>query len=330
MQQFKSPFLAHIHQFMVSRYYAKRTRENYLYWIWRYIVFHGKQHPSKLGPEAVEVFLSYLANDRQSAQATQRIALNAIIFLYREILADPLPDGMRFSRAERPRKLPIVLSEREVALLLTRIPNQYQLLAKLLYGSGLRQMEAIRLRIQDIDFKYLSVLIWNGKGGKHRRVTLATELVEPLKLQIALATGYFNADRQRDDFAGVWLPNALAQKYPSAPFELGWQYLFPSARLSEDPESGRVRRHHIDETGLRKAIRRAAKLVNINKPVSCHTLRHSFATHLLAHGADIRTVQEQLGHEDVKTTQIYTHVLQCGANGVTSPLSRLAAQLAEG
>jgi integron integrase len=184
-------------------------------------------------------------------------------------------------------------------------------------------MEAMRLRVQDIDFDYLSIQVWHGKGGKHRRVTLARELVEPLKSQIEATNLYYQLDMINEEYHGVWLPYALARKYPNAPKEFGWQYLFPSARLSIDPESGLLRRHHLDESGLQKAVKVAAKKANITKKVSCHTLRHSFATHLLQRGTDIRTIQEQLGHSDIRTTQIYTHVIQAGANGVRSPLSDL-------
>lgn len=190
-----------------------------------------------------------------------------------------------------------------------------------MYGSGLRLMEVSRLRVQDIDFSYLSVNIWNGKGGKNRCVTLAKELVPALKVQIKHAAACYQQDTKHPDYAGVWLPFALAKKYPSAPNKLSWHYLFPSARLTIDPESNKLRRHHINETVLRKSIKKAAEEADIEKNVTCHTLRHSFATHLLQRGTDIRTVQEQLGHSDLRTTQIYTHVLEHGANGVRSPLS---------
>ena len=319
----KSPFLASIHDYMLTRHYAKRTIETYLYWIFRYIIFNKKVHPAQLNAVHVEHFLTYLSVDQKVAVATQKIALNAVNFLYKEIIHHPLPDSLRFSRSSTPRKLPVVLIQTEVSLLLQKINPKFKLMAQLLYGSGLRQMELLRLRIQDVDFHYLSLLIWNAKGRKHRRVTLAPELVEDIKLQIKFAQCYFESDIQNPEYAGIWLPNALARKYPSAPKAFSWHYLFPSYKLSADPETGEIRRHHIDESGLRKAIKLAGKEANILKPISCHTLRHSFATHLLENGADIRTVQEQLGHSDLRTTQIYTHVLQNGANHVLSPLSKL-------
>ena len=319
----KSPFLASIHRYMVTRHYAKRTIETYLYWIYRYILFNHKVHPAQLDALHVEKFLSYLSVDQKVAPATQKIALNAVNFLYKEIIHQPLPDSLRFSKSTTPRKLPVVLTQPEIILLLQKTSPKYQLMAQMLYGSGLRQMELLRLRIQDVDFHYLSLLIWNAKGGKHRRVTLAPELVDDIQLQIQLAKRYFELDIQNPQYAGVSLPNALAKKYPFAPKEFSWHYLFPSYKLSADAETGEIRRHHVDESGLRKAIKSAGKQAEILKPISCHTLRHSFATHLLENGADIRTVQEQLGHSDLKTTQIYTHVLQNGANHVLSPLSKI-------
>lgn len=318
-----SPFLQYIAEEMHTRRYAKRTIETYLYWIKFFILFHKKQHPKDLSNEHVEQFLTHLTVTRHVAVQTQALALNALSFLYKEILKRPLALNLNFNQSTKARKLPVVLTQTEVKRLLATIDPQYLLLTQLLYGSGLRLMEAIRLRVNAIDFDYLSLMVWHGKGGKHRRVTLAPELIEPLRRQISLVDAFYQQDMQTDSFAGVWLPFALARKYPAAPKELGWQYLFPSARLSIEPRTTFMRRHHIDESGLQKAVRTAAKKAAIAKNVTCHTLRHSFATHLLEAGMDIRTVQEQLGHSDVKTTQIYTHVLKQGGNAVKSPLSQL-------
>ncbi|MBE8168179.1 MAG: integron integrase [Shewanella sp.] len=323
-QKSHSPFLLSISEFMVVRHYAKRTVEAYLYWIKQFIVYSGKEHPSKLDNIHVETFLSYLANQQNVAPATQKIALNALIFLYREFLNTPLSLNLEFRKSSRQAKLPVVLTIDEITRLLKSVSASRSLITKLLYGSGLRLMEAVRLRVQDIDFDYQSILVWNGKGGKHRRVTLAKELVEPLKVQISVCQSYFDNDITNSDYQGVWLNGALARKFPNAPKSLQWHYLFPSSRLTVDPQSQNcLRRHHIDETSVRKAVRSAANSAGIKKNVNCHTLRHSFATHLLQRGADIRTVQEQLGHSDLKTTQIYTHVIEAGANGVRSPLSDL-------
>ena len=319
----QSPFLDFVAAEMYKRRYAKRTVETYLHWIRVYILFHKKQHPKDLAEQHVEQFLTYLAVKQQVAVQTQALALNALSFLYKAILQRPLALNLNFNQASKPRKLPVVLTKEEIKRLLTVIAPSYLLLAQLLYGSGLRLMEAVRLRVAAIDFDYLSIMVWHGKGGKHRRVTLAPELVPALKRQIALAEAYYQQDLLTEGYAGVWLPFALARKYPSAPKELGWQYLFPSGTLSIDPATKLLRRHHVDESGLQKAVRSAAHKAAIDKPVTCHTLRHSFATHLLQSGMDIRTVQEQLGHTDVKTTQIYTHVLKQGGNAVQSPLSQL-------
>ena len=318
-----SPFLQYIAEFMYARRYAKRTVEAYVYWIKAYILFHKKQHPAKLTEQDVERFLTYLTNQRNVAPRTQASALNALSFLYKAVLQKPLSLNLNFNRSQLAPKLPVVLTRTEITALLRVIDPRYKLLAQLMYGSGLRLMEAVRLRVHAIDYGYLSVMVWQGKGNKNRRTTLAPELVTTLKQQSQFVMQYFEADLANPDYAGVWLPYALARKYPTAPKELGWQYLFPSAVLSIDPESKTARRHHIDETTVRKAIKHAAKLARISKLVTCHTLRHSFATHLLEAGADIRTVQEQLGHTDVRTTQIYTHVLNRGAAGVKSPLSQL-------
>jgi len=292
-------------------------------WIKGFILFINKQHPTNCHDKEVENYLSYLANNLNLAPRTQAIALNALVFLYRHILDKPLSLNLNFNKSKQTIKLPTVLTSDEVKILFKYLNPCYLLLCQLMYGSGLRLMEVVRLRIQDIDFDYCSVQVWQGKGNKNRRVTLAKELAVSLKRQIEYARMFFEADEKNPMYCGVYLPFALAKKYPSAPHTLGWHYLFPSRRLSSDPENNKTRRHHICETNLRKAVKSAALKAEMNKQVTCHTLRHSFATHLLQRGADIRTVQEQLGHTDVRTTQIYTHVIEHGANGVRSPLSDL-------
>lgn len=320
----KSPFLDYISEQMRLKRYAKRTVETYLYWIKAFINYNGQIHPNNCHDEQVENFLSYLTNERNVAPKTQATALNALVFLYKVILDKPLTLELNFNKSSQNTKLPVVLTQTEVSKLLMHVPIRYQLLCQLMYGSGLRLMEVVRLRVKDIDFDFHAVQIWQGKGGKNRQVTLAKELFSKLKLQMLNVESLYNNDIVNKDYSGVWLPYALSRKYPDAVNDLKWHYLFPSGRLSQDPESGSTRRHHLDETGLRKAVKLATKNAEIEKNVTCHTLRHSFATHLLQRGADIRTVQEQLGHSDIRTTQIYTHVLEHGANGVRSPLSDLS------
>jgi integron integrase len=317
----KSEFLTHISEQMQMKRYANRTIESYLYWIKSYIIFNKKKHPKDCYNKEVEAFLSYLSNTKNVAPKTQALALNALSFLYKDILKQPLTLELNFNRSHIQTKLPTVLTTTEIKALLTFINANHLLQCQLMYGSGLRLMEVTRLRIQDIDLSYVSINIWNGKGGKNRCVTLAKELIPILKVQIEYATTRYQQDMKHPDYAGVWLPFALARKYPSAPNKLGWHYLFPSAQLTLDPETNKLRRHHINETVLRKSVKKAAKEAGIEKNVTCHTLRNSFATHLLQRGADIRTVQEQLGHSDIRTTQIYTYVLEHGANGVRSSLS---------
>jgi integron integrase len=318
-----SAFLTYISELMTTKRYAKRTIKCYLYWIKFFILYHNKRHPNEMGDSEVEAFLSFLSNERHVAVKTQATALNALCFLYRHIIVRPLSKDMQFNKARVAQKLPVVLTRSEIQNLLLNMHPKYMLIAQLLYGSGLRLMEALRLRVQDIDFDYLSVMVWQGKGNKNRRVTLAEELVPALKNQISAVNQLFHCDIKNQEYAGVWLPFALSRKYPNAPKEINWHYLFPSGSLSLEPLVGVLRRHHIDETTVRKAIKQATSKAQIKKRVTCHTLRHTFATHLLETGADIRTVQEQLGHSDVKTTQIYTHVLQRGGHAVLSPLSRL-------
>lgn len=319
----KSQFLLSVKEFMFSRYYAKKTVEAYITWIKRFIIFHDMQHPSKLGSEEVVAFLTHLANEKQVAAKTQALALNAIQFLYRDYFQQPLPETLHFQRSRREPKLPVVLNRNEMRAFIDHIDPKYKLQTMLLYGSGLRLMECVRLRVQDIDYHYGAVRVWQGKGGKNRTVTLAKELIPLLKHQETVARDYYQVDMNTKGYAGVWINPALRKKYPGAELEFRWHYLFPSIKLSQDPTTGLLRRHHMNEISLQRSVKKSAKLAQIEKNVTCHTLRHSFATHLLESGADIRTVQEQLGHSDVRTTQIYTHVIDRGANGVLSPLSSL-------
>jgi len=319
----KSPFLSDLRDHMLTMRYSKRTVDSYVQWVKYFIVFHKKQHPSEMGDKEVKQFISHLAINRNVSPATQALALNALAYLYNKYLKQPLGDVGDFRRTRRQPKLPTVLSKTEISKLFAELKGRHKLLACLLYGSGLRRLELVRLRINDIDFNHLQIRIWQGKGYKHRITTLAPELVPALKMQIEKAEEYFQEDMKNEEYAGVWLPAALARKYKFAPKQLHWHFLFPSSGLSYEPGTKNLRRHHLHETVPGKAVRFAARKAGIQKQVSCHTLRHSFATHLLEAGADIRTVQEQLGHSDVKTTEIYTHVLNRGARGVTSPLSSL-------
>ncbi len=318
-----SPFLTSITRYMQVRRYSKRTIDTYLYWIKCFIVFHQKRHPSEMHDAEVEEFLTYLAAERTVAIATQKIALNALAFLYNKFLEKPLGDVSQFRRTRKQPKLPTVLSRSEVSLLFNHLNGIQLLIASLLYGSGLRRIEAVRLRVKDLDFDHHELQIWHGKGFKHRLVTLPPELEPRLKAQINRVNFFLREDLLNDQFAGVWMPDALHRKYRAARYSLDWQYLFPSSKLSFESGTRNLRRHHIDESNINKSIRSAARMAKTEKQVTAHVLRHSFATHLLESGADIRTVQEQLGHHDVKTTEIYTHVLKRGARGVRSPFSDL-------
>lgn len=308
---------------MLTRQYSLRTINAYLSWITNFIHFHNKRHPSSMGNSEVEAFLDHIVLKRNMSAKTQSAALNALAFLYKHIVKNELSLNLNFARSKRQPKLPVVMTPDEVKQLMIHLSKRYYLIVGLMYGSGLRVMEAVQLRVKDIDFDYKCIQIWNGKDNKHRIVTLATELLPLLRNQIMQVEEYLQLDLQNEQYAGVWMPNALARKYPSANKSLAWQYLLPSYKLSSDPETGEIRRHHFHPTCVRKAVKKALKQTNITKIVTPHTFRHSFATHLLQGGADIRTVQAQLGHTDVKTTQIYTHVLQQGANGVVSPLRKI-------
>jgi len=289
----KSPFLSFIREHMLARHYAIRTIDTYLYWIKYYINFNHKTHPAKLGEQNVEAFLTYLSVDRNVAISTQGIALNAIVYLYREIVKSPLSMNMNFTKSKRATKLPTVLTTSEVKKLLTLMPVAQQFLAKLMYGSGLRLMEAIRLRVKDVDFTYHTLSIFNAKGGKHRRVTLARELTQDLKDQMNIVKKYFEADKLNPQYAGVYLPNALNRKYPNAPYQLLWHYLFPSGNVSIDPRANLERRHHVDETTFQKVIRRTAIKAGIEKTVSAHTLRHAFIATRYRYSYGTRAVRTQ-------------------------------------
>jgi len=319
----KSPFINAVYEFMMLKRYAKRTIKSYLVWIADYIRFHNYQHPKKMGDQDVRVYLTHLAVKRNLSASTQASALNALVFLYSKYLEQPLSDDIGFVNSGRKPKLPTVLTISEVQQLLANIPERQSLPVSMLYGSGLRLMECVRLRVKDIDFDFRCVKIWNGKGGKHRVVTLSDTLVAPLQTQTEKVKHLLERDRANPEYAGVWMPQQLAKKYRGANKSLEWQYLFPASKNSIDPESSLRRRHHIDEKQLQRVIRNTAREIGLKKSVTPHTLRHSFATHLLLKGADIRTVQDQLGHSDVRTTQIYTHILQRGGNAVVSPLELL-------
>lgn len=303
------------------KHYSLRTEQAYVGWIRRFILANGKRHPGEMGAGEVEAFLTDLATRGEVAAGTQNQALSALLFLYREVLEIDLPWMETMVRAKRPKRVPVVLSRDEVDRLLAQLDGRYALMASLLYGAGMRLMECVRLRVKDMDFERNEICVRDGKGGKDRRVPLPRRLADALKTQRDRVAILHRRDLAQGCGA-VWLPHALARKYPSAPRELGWQYVFPSGRLSADPRSGQVRRHHLDEAGLQRAVRGARIKAGIVKPATCHTLRHSFATHLLEAGQDIRTIQELLGHKDLATTQIYTHVLNRGGMGVVSPLDR--------
>lgn len=300
-------------------HYSIRTEDAYVQWIRRFILFHNKRHPLEMGAAELEAFLTHLAVERQVAASTQNQALHAVLFLYREVLGRPIEELGRIAPARRPERLPTVLTRDEVRAVLDRLDGTNRLMAGLLYGSGLRLMECLRLRIKDVDFGQRHLIVRDGKGGKDRVTLLPRTLEEPLRQQIERVRSLHRQDLD-EGFGRVYLPHALATKYPHADREFGWQYLFPSARRSSDPRTGIVRRHHASERALQRAVAAAVRRARVLKPASCHSLRHSFATHLLESGQDIRTVQELLGHDDVRTTMIYTHVLHSGPLGVRSPL----------
>ena len=301
-------------------HYSIRTEDAYVAWTKRFVLLHGKRHPLEMGEPEVLAFLNHLAVQHNVAASTQNQALSALLFLYKAVLGRPLQWlGDDMIRAKMPGRLPVVFSRGEVRAVLAQLDGVAWLAASLMYGSGLRLMECLRLRVKDIDFDQVRILVREGKGAKDRATILPTSLIAPLRRQVEHVQAIHESDL-RDGYGRVHPPYALAEKYPEADRRFGWQYLFPSGRRAEDPRTGIIRRHHLAESSLQKAVRRAIRDAGIVKHAGCRTLRHSFATHLLESGHDIRTIQELLGQKDVRTTMIYTHVLKAGPLGVRSPL----------
>jgi integron integrase len=302
-----------------KRHYSYRTEKQYVGWVVRYLEFHHGQHPKALGGPDVEAFLSHLASERDVAAATQAQALAALLFLYKHVLRVALPWLGNVTRARRPKRLPVVLSREEVRCLLDQLRGPYRVVASLLYGSGLRLLEALRLRIKDLDLSTRSIVVRDGKGFKDRMTVLPNSLIAPLRIRVARLRELHEAAIAAG-FGGVELPHSLHRKYPRAHLDFGWQYVFPASLPTRDPRTGVWRRHHLHEQSMQRVMRDAVRRSGIDKPASCHTFRHCFATHLLESGSDIRTVQELMGHASVKTTQIYTHVLNRGGIAARSPL----------
>jgi integron integrase len=315
----KPKLLDQVRDVIRRKHYSIRTEQAYTDWIKRFIIYHGKRHPGEMAEEEVAEFLTHLARDLNVAASTQNQALSALLFLYKEVLKQEIGWLQKVERAKKPPKLPVVLSRAEVKQIFGHLHGVPKLMAGLLYGSGLRLMECVRLRIKDIDFELAQITVRDAKGGKDRITMLPLNMSEPLRRHLLRVKAQHEQDLE-DGFGSVHLPFALARKSPKAAREWPWQYAFPSSRLSIDPRNGEKRRHHIAEGLLQSALKRAVDAAGIVKRANCHSLRHSFATHLLSKGYDIRTVQELLGHKDVSTTMIYTHVLNRPGIGVKSPL----------
>jgi integron integrase len=314
--------LDQVREVMRYHHYGLRTEETYVSWVKQFILFHHKTHPKEMGKQEIESFLSHLAVNRKVAISTQNQAFNALLFLYKQVLNLPFADDISAIRAKKAPRLPVVLSRQEVARLFGAMRGNALLMARVMYGGGLRLQELLRLRVQDIDFDNGYIMVRAGKGDKDRTTLLAQSVRDDLQAHLQKVHSIFEQDLQAG-YANVWLPGALARKYPNAPKSWEWQFVFPAKSLSKDPETGEVRRHHVIASNLQKSLKRARDKVGISKRVTPHTLRHSFATHLLENGTNIRVVQKLLGHADVKTTEIYTHVLQQNLGAVVSPLDQL-------
>ena len=319
MSKYRRKLLDQVRATLRRKHYSLSTERSYIEWIRRFIRFHQLKHPRQMGKEEIEAFLNHLAIDKNVAASTQNQALNAIVFLYKVVLETPLDFPLENIRARRPKHLPTVLTREEVAQVLDCLSGRYRLMTQLLYGGGLRLSECLRLRVKDLDFGQHAIIVREGKGGRDRSTIFPEKLIHPLRRELSRTKRIHEQDLNEGNGL-VYLPQALERKYPLAAAEWIWQFIFPSPRLSIDPRTGVLRRHHVSRNALQRAIRQAAQLANIQKRVTPHTFRHSFATHLLENGQDIRTVQDLLGHKDVKTTMIYTHVLKRGPFAVRSPL----------
>jgi integron integrase len=311
----KGKLLDQMRQVIRLKHMSIRTEEAYVSWVRRFILFHDKRHPGDMGAQEIRAFLIHLAMHEKVAASTQNSALNALVFLYRHVLKQPFPEIGEIERAKRPRRVPTVFTREEVTTVLAQLTGVHRLMANLLYGAGLRLMECVRLRVKDVDFAYQQITVRDGKGEQDRVTVLPQAIHETLQRHLAKVKLMHEEDLA-EGYGDVYLPYALARKYPQAGTSWVWQYVFPASKRSIDPRSGVQRRHHVSESGLQKAVKDAIRQAGIRKPGSCHTFRHCFATHLLENGYDIRTVQELLGHKDVSTTMIYTHVLQRGGKGV--------------
>ncbi len=301
------------------KHLSLKTEQAYVQCIRRFILFHQKRHPTEMGVAEIRAFLSYLATDRHVAASTQNVALSSLLFLYRDVLKQDLPRIEGIERARMPVRVPVVLTRAEVAAVLAHLSGLNHLVVSLLYGAGLRLLECLRLRVQDVDFESYQITVRRGKGAKDRRTMLPQTVVAPLRRQL----GQVKLLHERDvaeGYGAARLPSALAVKYPRAAKEYKWQFVFPATHRAADPRSGHIHRHHLHESVIQRAVGRAVQAAQLTKPASCHTFRHSFATHLLEAGYDVRTIQELLGHKDVRTTMVYTHVLNRGGRGVWSPL----------
>jgi integron integrase len=318
--------LNQVRQTCQRRQYSYHTEKAYVRWVTRFVRFHDTTHPRHLDEDDIRAFVAHLASERNVAASTQNQALNALIFLYEQVLGVELGDIGPVDRADRPKRLPTVCSRNEVRRLFDAMsPGPNRLIAHLLYGSGLRLSEALRLRVKELDFANSRLHVRDGKGGTDRTTVLSERLQAPLRRHLKKVKAQHEADCA-DGVGGVYLPDALAEKYPNAATEWRWQYVFPSTQLSEDPRSGAVRRHHRSDSAVQRAVKQAADAADIEKHATCHTLRHSFATHLLQDGTDVRTIQKLLGHKQLHTTMQYVHVLEQSDDGITSPLDTLSPE----